>query len=407
MDFAYDATTEEMRRELLTFMDEHIYPAEHHFHDDALPADARWERPAIMAELKREARARGLWNLFLPGDHGAGLSNVQYAPLAEITGWSPEVAPEALNCSPPDTGNMELLTLFGSPDQKEQWLEPLLDGTVRSAYCMTEPGVSSSDPANLATTIDDDGDHWVINGTKWWSTGAMSSDCRLLIVMGLSDPDADARSRHSLVLVPRDTPGVTVERGLSIFGFVHGAHGGHAEIRFDNVRVPKENLLGERGRGQALAQARLGPGRIHHCMRMIGMAERALEAMCRRAAERSTFGTPLADRGVVQQWISEARVRIDQLRLYVLRAAWLIDTIGAREARGHISAIKVACPETVEWVVDKAIQVHGAAGMTQDHALAMLWAQTRTMRFIDGADEVHRMVVASRELRRHRVVDEP
>lgn len=407
MDFAYDATTEEMRRELLTFMDDHIYPAEHHFHDDALPADARWERPAIMAELKREARARGLWNLFLPGDHGAGLSNVQYAPLAEITGWSPEVAPETLNCSPPDTGNMELLTLFGSPDQKEQWLEPLLDGTVRSAYCMTEPGVSSSDPANLATTIDDDGDHWVINGTKWWSTGAMSSDCRLLIVMGLSDPDADARSRHSLVLVPRDTPGVTVERGLSIFGFVHGAHGGHAEIRFDNVRVPKENLLGERGRGQALAQARLGPGRIHHCMRMIGMAERALEAMCRRAAERSTFGTPLADRGVVQQWISEARVRIDQLRLYVLRAAWLIDTIGAREARGHISAIKVACPETVEWVVDKAIQVHGAAGMTQDHALAMLWAQTRTMRFIDGADEVHRMVVASRELRRHRVVDEP
>lgn len=401
MDFTPDARTEELRSKLLAFMESEIYPVEHHFHDRPGTGSLQWERPAVMTTLKQKARAAGLWNLFLPDDeHGAGLTNLQYAPLAEITGWSPEVAPEALNCNPPDTGNMELLAMFGTPEQKNEWLEPLLAGQIRSAYCMTEPNVSSSDPSNLSTTITDDGDHWVVNGRKWWSTGAMSSDCRVLIVMGVSDPDADARGRHSLVLVPRNTPGVTIERGLQIFGFTHGAHGGHAEIRFDNVRVPKENLLGERGRGQALAQARLGPGRIHHCMRMIGMAERAFDLMCRRANERTAFDKHLADQGIIQHWIAQSRVRIDQLRLYVLRAAWLIDTVGARAARTEISAIKVAAPDTVEWVVDKAIQVHGAGGMTQDHPLAMLWAQARTMRFIDGADEVHRMVVATKELRK-------
>ncbi|YCN58156.1 acyl-CoA dehydrogenase family protein [Rhodococcus erythropolis] len=389
-------------------MEREIYPVEHHFHDSAEANDSQWERPAVMAGLKRKARAEGLWNLFLPDDtHGAGLTNLQYAPLAEITGWSPEVAPEALNCNPPDTGNMELLSLFGTSDQQRDWLDPLLDGKIRSAYCMTEPNVSSSDPSNLETAIDDDGDHWIINGVKWWSTGAMSSDCQLLIVMGVSDPGADVRGRHSLVLIPRNTPGVTVERGLQIFGFLHSAHGGHAQLRFDNVRVPKANLLGERGRGQALAQARLGPGRIHHCMRMIGMAERALELMCKRANERTAFGKHIADQGIVQHWIAQSRVRIDQLRLYVLRAAWLIDTVGAREARTEISAIKVAAPDTVEWIVDKAIQVHGAGGMSQDHPLAMLWAQARTMRFIDGADEVHRMVVATKELRKHPIPQQP
>ncbi|MEN0137250.1 MAG: acyl-CoA dehydrogenase family protein, partial [Rhodococcus sp. (in: high G+C Gram-positive bacteria)] len=288
MDFTFDPTTTQLCDRVSTFMDDFVFPAEKHFHDNPAAGDLQWERPAIMADLKKEAKAQGLWNLFLPHDpRGAGLSNLQYAPIAELTGWSPEVAPEAFNCNPPDTGNMELLSLFGTEEQQQQWLDPLLDGSIRSAYCMTEPDVSSSDPSNLTTTIADDGDHWVVNGRKWWSTGAMSSDCRLLVIMGVSDPGADSRSRHSLVLVPRETPGVTFERGLSIFGFTHGAHGGHAEVRFDNVRVPKANLLGERGRGQALAQARLGPGRIHHCMRMIGMAERALELMCRRASSRT------------------------------------------------------------------------------------------------------------------------
>ncbi|MEV0354831.1 acyl-CoA dehydrogenase family protein [Nocardia sp. NPDC050697] len=402
MDFEIDSTTRTYCDRVSEFLGEHVFPAEKYFHDDPTAGATQWERPAIMAELRREAKARGLWNLFLAHDpRGAALTNLQYAPIAELTGWSPEIAPEAFNCNPPDTGNMELLGLFGTEEQQRQWLEPLLEGDIRSAYCMTEPGTSSSDPANLTTTITDDGDSWRIDGRKWWSTGALSSACELLVVLGVSDPDQPARSRHSIVLVPRETPGVHIERGLSIFGFTHGSHGGHAEIRFDGVRVPKANLLGERGRGQALAQARLGPGRIHHCMRMIGMAERAVELMCRRAAERTAFGKSLAEQGIIQHWIAESRVKIDQLRLFVLRTAWLIDTVGARAARTEISAIKVAAPDAVSWVIDKAIQVHGAGGMTQDHPLAMLWTQARTMRFIDGADEVHRMVLATHELRRH------
>ncbi|MDR2279751.1 MAG: acyl-CoA dehydrogenase family protein [Gordonia sp. (in: high G+C Gram-positive bacteria)] len=402
MDFAYDEVVEDYRERLLGFMDEWVFPNEHHFHDRPGSDTARWERPDVMAELKAQARRRGLWNLFLAGHSGgAGLTNLQYAPLAEISGWSPEVAPEALNCNPPDTGNMELLSLFGTDAQKDEWLTPLLAGDMRSAYCMTEPGVSSSDASNLRLSIRDDGDSWVLDGAKWWSTGAMSSDCKLMIVMGVTDADAEPRHRHSLILVPTDAPGVDRRRGLEIFGFTHSAHGGHAEVRFDGVRVQKSNILGERGRGQALAQARLGPGRIHHCMRMIGMAERAIQLMCERANDRTAFGKTLGEQGIVQHWIAQSRVRIAQLRLLVLQAAWQIDTVGARQARDAISAIKVAAPDTTEWIIDKAIQVFGAEGMTQDHPLAMLWAQARTMRFIDGADEVHRMVVATRELGRH------
>ncbi|MFD2469039.1 acyl-CoA dehydrogenase family protein [Amycolatopsis silviterrae] len=403
MDFRYDARTEALRAELLAFMADEVYPVEHQFADERAETGSR---PAAMARLKSEARRRGLWNLFLPdSEYGAGLTNVQYAPLAEITGWSPAVAPEALNCAPPDTGNMELLALFGTEEQRERWLFPLLEGKIRSAYCMTEPGVSSSDPANLGTAIVRDGDDFVVRGRKWWSTGLLGEECALLVVMGVSDPDAPPKSRYSIVLVPADAPGVRKVRGLRMFGFTHGASGGHGEVEFDDVRIPRSALLGEEGAGTKLAQARLGPGRIHHCMRMIGMAERALELLCSRALRREAFGKRLADQGTTQDRIAEARVRIDQVRLLVLRAASVIDSEGARAARTDISAIKVAAPAVTEWVLDKAIQVYGAEGMSQDTPLAELWVQARTMRFIDGPDEVHRMVVARRELARHRPAD--
>lgn len=402
MDFAYDATTSRLREELLAFMEQHVYPAEPSFME-GVPEEAEcWERPSIMAALKDEARRRGLWNLFLPhSSHGAGLSNLQYAPLAEITGRSPLVAPEALNCAAPDTGNMELLTMFGTDAQKRAWLTPLLDGSIRSAYCMTEPEVASSDAANISTVIARDGDHYVIDGRKWWSTGALSPDCSLLLVLGVSDPDAEPRRRQSIVLVPRDTPGVRVVRGLTMFGFTDGTHGGHAEVVFDRVRVPRTNLLGAEGEGSRLAQARLGPGRVHHCMRLVGMAERAYDLMCTRAHQRTTFGRPLAEQGVVQQWIADSRVAIEQLRLLVLKTAWLIDEQGAKAARTEISAIKVAAPRTAQKVIDKAIRVHGAAGMSQDHPLAMLWVQARGLGFADGPDEVHQMVLGRQELRRY------
>ncbi|MFF3569150.1 acyl-CoA dehydrogenase family protein [Nocardia jiangxiensis] len=398
MDFVPDARTESLRADLLAYMDECVYPVERQFHDTS---DGTWHRPAVMAELQAEAKRRGLWNLFLPdSEHGAGLSVTQYAPLAEVTGWSPAIAPEALNCAPPDTGNMELLSMFATPEQQARWLTPLLDGEIRSAFCMTEPEVSSSDPGNLTTRIERDGDEYVITGRKWWSTGALSEDCRVLIVVGVSDPGAPPRDRYTMVLVPRETAGIEFVRGLSMFGFTHSASGGHAEIAFREVRVPRESLLGVEGQGQALAQARLGPGRIHHCMRLIGMAERALSLMCERALSRQTFGHALADHGAVRDWIAESRVRIDQVRLLVLRAADLIDRV--RAVREEVSAIKVAAPAVTEWVMDKAIQVYGAAGLSQDTPLAELWVQARTMRFIDGPDEVHRMVVARRELARYR-----
>jgi acyl-CoA dehydrogenase len=404
MDFAFDATTTELRERLLAFMDECVYPAEATFREQRQGAANPWATPPIIEELKLEARSRGLWNLFLPRTHeyGAGLTNLQYAPLAEVTGRSVWIAPEAMNCSAPDTGNMELLSLFGTDEQKDRWLEPLLDGHIRSAFSMTEPEVASSDATNIATTIERDGDEYVINGRKWWSSGAMSPRCKLLIVMGVTDPDAERHRRQSMVLVPPDTPGVHIQRSTTVFGFDDGPHGGHADIVYDDVRVPAANLLGEEGDGFKIAQERLGPGRIHHCMRAIGMAERALELMCERTSRRSTFGRPIIDHGVVQHWIAEARVRIEQVRLLVLKTAWLMDTVGNRGARIEVSAIKVAAPEVATYVIDRAIQAHGGAGVSQDTLLAELYAVARILQIADGPDEVHRKTIARRETRPYR-----
>ena len=406
MDFAYDERTEELRERLLSFMDTHVYPAEKVFSEqvaEAAAAGRPWERPPIIDELKAEARSRGLWNLFLTHHpQGAGLTNLQYAPLAEITGHSPALAPEALNCAAPDTGNMELLAEFGSEEQQQAWLRPLLDGEIRSAFCMTEPDVASSDATNIATRIERDGDEYVINGRKWWSSGAMDPRCKILIVMGKSNPGADRHRQQSMILVPRETPGVNVKRGMHVFGYTDGPHGGHAEVEFRDVRVSAANLIAGEGDGFAIAQARLGPGRIHHCMRQIGAAERALELMCRRAIQRSAFGGPLADQGVIQDWIAESRVRIESARLLVLKTAWLMDTVGNRGAHTEIQAIKIATPAMTEWVLDKAIQTHGAGGISQDFPLAHLWASARTLRFADGPDEVHKRSLARRELKKYR-----
>ncbi len=405
MDFAQDDRTLEWCKRLHDFMDGHVYPAEPAYArqvEEAARAGDPWHRPAVIEELKAEARRRGLWNLFLAGhSEGAGLTNLQYAPLAEITGRSGHLAPEALNCAAPDTGNMELLADFGTDEQKDRWLRPLLDGEIRSAFCMTEPDVASSDANNIATRIEPSGDSYVINGTKWWSSGAMDPNCRILIVMGKTAPQADRHRQQSMILVPRDTPGVTVRRGMSVFGYDDAAHGGHAEVTFADVRVPAANLVGEEGAGFTIAQARLGPGRIHHCMRLIGAAERALELMCQRVTERSVYGRPLAEQGVIQDWIAEARVRIEPARLLVLKTAWLIDSVGAKGAHTEIQAIKVVTPAMAEWVIDKAIQAHGAAGISQDFPLAHMWAAARSLRFADGPDEVHKRSLARRELRRY------
>ncbi|MBQ1045713.1 acyl-CoA dehydrogenase family protein [Micromonospora sp. C72] len=401
MEFAYDDRTLELRQRLEAFLTECVYPAEPVHHEQVAAAGDPWARPPVMAELKAQARERGLWNLFLPdARYGAGLTNLQYAPLAELTGRSPHLAPEALNCAAPDTGNMELLAEFGSEEQRKQWLMPLLAGEIRSAFCMTEPDVASSDATNIGTRITRDGDHYVINGRKWWSSGAMDPRCEIFIVMGKTDPDAERHRQQSMILVPRDTPGVTVRRGMRVFGYSDAPHGGHAEIDFTDVRVPAENLVGEEGTGFAIAQARLGPGRIHHCMRLVGMAERALELLCRRVLDRVAFGRPLAEQGVVREWIAESRVRIEQARLLVLKTAWLMDTVGNKGAHTEIQAIKIATPLMAEWVIDKAIQAYGGAGVSQDTPLAELWAAARTLRLADGPDEVHRASLARRELRR-------
>ncbi|BCJ54123.1 acyl-CoA dehydrogenase [Actinoplanes sp. NBRC 14428] len=399
MDFAYDEKTEDYRKRLLAFMDEYVYPAEEGF-DEAYRGD--WSPPPVIAELQARAKLAGLWNLFLPGEHGAGLTNLQYAPLAELTGRSPWIAPPALNCAAPDTGNMEVLAEFGSPEQRERWLRPLLDGTVRSAFAMTEPQVASSDATNIGTRIVREGDEYVITGRKFYISGAMNPQCRIFIVMGKTDPDAARHVQQSMILVPRDTPGLTVRRGMTVFGYDDGDHGGHAEMVFDGVRVPAANLIGEEGSGFAISQARLGPGRIHHCMRLLGMAERALELMCRRSLARTPFGKPLAEQGVVQEWIAESRVRIEQARLLVLKAAWLMDTVGNKGAHTEIQAIKIIVPSTAEWIIDKAIQAHGAAGVGQDTPLARLWSAARTLRLADGPDEVHKRSLARRELHRYR-----
>lgn len=403
MDFALDDRTEELRTTLLAFMDSHVRPAEPVFHEqlDALEDRWAWTRAPVIAELRDEARGLGLWNLFLPGEHGGGLTNLQYAPLAEISGHSPALAPPAMNCAAPDTGNMEVLALYGSPEQKEQWLEPLLDGRIRSAFAMTEPDVASSDATNISTRIRRDGDEHVLNGRKWWITGAMNPDAEIFIVMGKTDPDAERHRQQSMILVPRDTPGVEVVRGLTVFGYDDHSHGGHAELTFHDVRVPAANLIGGEGEGFAIAQARLGPGRIHHCMRSIGIAERAVELMCARASERVAFGRPIAQQGVVRDWIAESRVRIEQLRLLVLKTAWLMDTVGNRGAHAEIQAIKIATPATVQWILDKAIQTHGAGGLSQDFPLAAAYAGIRTLRFADGPDEVHKNALAKAEIARH------
>jgi acyl-CoA dehydrogenase len=399
MNFGHDSLTLDYQARVRAFLDEHVVPAEPTYEAQAAAATDRWSSPPVLEELKREARAQGLWNLFLPGpEHGAGLTNLQYAPLAEITGRSPIIAPEALNCSAPDTGNMELLHMFGTPDQRRRWLEPLLDGRIRSAFAMTEPAVASSDANNIATRIVRDGDDYVIDGHKWWISGAMSERCEVFIVLGVSAPHAGGHRTHSMFLVPRDTPGVRIVRSSHVLGYTDGTHGGHAEILLDNVRVSAENLLGDEGAGFAMAQARLGPGRIHHAMRAIGMAERALEMLIDRARTRTAFGSALIDQGVVRQWIADARMRIEQTRLLVLKTAWLMDTVGNRGARVEISAIKVAAAELAGWVVDLAIQVHGAAGVSQDFVLAQLHAHARILRIADGPDEVHRMSIARREI---------
>jgi acyl-CoA dehydrogenase len=403
MDFRFDAATEKLRESLLAFMDEKIYPAEPVYAEQLAALDNRWAwtQAPILAELRAEARARGLWNLFLPGEYGAGLTNLQYAPLAEITGHSLNLAPAVLNCAAPDTGNMEVLVMFGTDDQRKTWLQPLLDGEIRSSFAMTEPDVASSDATNISTRIERDGDHYVINGRKWWITGAMNPDAKIFIVMGKTDPGAERHRQQSMILVPRETPGLTVRRGMQVFGYDDHEHGGHAELEFTDVRVPAANLIGAEGDGFAIAQARLGPGRIHHCMRSIGVAEQAMELMCRRAQERTAFGKPLADQGVIRGWIAEARVRIEQLRLLVLKTAWLMDTAGNKGAHTEIQAIKIATPEAVEWILDKAIQVHGAGGLSQDFPLAAQFSGIRTLRFADGPDEVHKNSLARAELKRH------
>jgi acyl-CoA dehydrogenase len=401
MDFAFDQRTQELCASLLSFMDEHVYPAEPVYARQLAELDDRWawDSVPVLAELRAQARQRGLWNLFLPGEHGAGLTNLQYAPLAEITGRS-GLAPVALNCSAPDTGNMEVLAQFGDEAQRKTWLEPLLAGEIRSSFAMTEPDVASSDATNIATRIDRDGDDYVINGRKWWITGALNPNARIFIVMGKTDPAADRHRQQSMILVPRDTPGVEVRRGMQVLGYDDHDHGGHAELVFTDVRVPAGNLIGGEGEGFAIAQARLGPGRIHHCMRSIGVAERAIELMCARVDSRVAFGKPLSEQGVIRDWIAESRVRVEQLRLLVLKTAWLMDTVGNKGAHTEIQAIKIATPATVQWILDKAIQAHGAGGLSQDFPLAAAYAGIRTLRLADGPDEVHKASLARAELRR-------
>jgi acyl-CoA dehydrogenase len=402
MEFAYDARTEELRQTLLEFMDSHVHPAEKVYEEqlDQLEDKWAWDSAPIIGELRAEARKRDLWNLFLPGEEGAGLTNLQYAALAEISGRSGHLAPPAMNCSAPDTGNMEVLSLFGTDEQKKRWLEPLLEGEIRSAFAMTEPAVASSDATNIATRIERDGDEYVINGRKWWITGAMNPNAKIFVVMGKTDPSADRHRQQSMILVERDTPGVEIHRPMHVMGYDDHEHGGHAELSFTDVRVPAGNLIAGEGDGFAIAQARLGPGRIHHCMRSIGIAERAIELMCERAEQRVAFGKPIADQGVVRTWIAESRVKLEQLRLLVLKTAWLMDTVGNKGAHTEIQAIKIATPETVQWILDKAIQVHGAGGLSQDFPLANMYAGIRTLRFADGPDEVHKNALAKSELAR-------
>ncbi len=400
MDFEPSPTCKELSERLWAFLDEKVFPAEPVWAEQMAASGDPHHHAPIVEELKAEARSRGLWNLFLPHatEWTEGLANLDYAPLAEISGWS-HLSQEAINCAAPDTGNMEVLATFGTDEQKEQWLRPLLEGEIRSCFAMTEPDVASSDATNIALRIDTDGDDYVLNGRTWWISGAARERCKVAIVMGKTDPDAPRHLQQSQVLVPMDTPGLTVVRDLTVFGYTDQE--GHCELSFDDVRVPRTNLIGEQGGGFAIAQARLGPGRIHHCMRAIGVAERALELMCRRVTQRTAFGKPLAQQGVIQEWIADSRLEIEQARLLVLKTAWLMDTVGNKGARIEVSAIKVGVPNMALRVVDRAIQAHGAAGIGPDFGLSSMYAHLRTLRLADGPDEVHRMQLAKRELRKY------
>jgi acyl-CoA dehydrogenase len=395
VNFEFSDKVEDLRRRLQAFLDEHIYPNETRYHDEI--ERNRWSPTRIIEELKPKARAAGLWNLFLPeSEHGAGLTNLEYAPLCEMMGRS-EMAPEVFNCSAPDTANMEVLTRYATQEQKERWLKPLLAGEIRSCFTMTEPAVASSDATNIESRIVRDGDHYLISGRKWWTSGAGDPRCKVAIFMGKTDPSAPPHKQQSMILVPMDTPGVKINRLLRVFGYDHAPHG-HGEVTFENVRVPVSNILLGEGRGFEIAQGRLGPGRIHHCMRCIGVAERALEAMCKRVQARTAFGKPLAEQGTIRAVIAESRMEIEQARLLTLKAAYMMDTVGNKAARAEIAMIKVVAPNVALRVLDRAIQAHGGAGVSQDTFLAAAWANVRTLRIADGPDEVHMESIAKWEL---------
>jgi acyl-CoA dehydrogenase len=400
MDFELSPKVEGLKAQLQGFMEREVYPAEKVFERELNDAPSRWQIPPVMEELKKKARAEGLWNLFLPeSELGAGLNNLEYAPLCEIMGRSP-IAPEVFNCSAPDTGNMETLVRYATPEQQERWLKPLLAGEIRSSFAMTEPAVASSDATNIEARIERDGNQgYVINARKWWTSGAMDPRCKIFILMGKTDPNAPRHEQQSMILVPRDTPGVNVVRPLTVFGYDDAPHG-HAEVEFKDVRVPAENILLGEGRGFEIAQGRLGPGRIHHCMRMIGLAERSLAAMVARVKSRTAFGRPLADQGVIREWIADSRMEIEQSRLLTLKAAHMMDTVGNKAAQAEIAMIKVIAPKMLLAVIDRAIQAHGGAGVSQDFGLAYAWARSRVMRIVDGPDEVHKRAIARMELRK-------
>jgi acyl-CoA dehydrogenase len=401
MDFLYSAKVKELQTRLTNFMEEHVYPNEKVYEQQLNDQENRWSAvPQVMENLKEKAKAAGLWNLFLPeSEYGAGLTNLEYAPLCEIMGRS-LIGPEVFNCGAPDTGNMEVIVRYGKEEQKEKWLKPLLAGEIRSCFSMTEPAVASSDATNIEASIIRDGDEYIINGRKWWSSGAGDPRCQIAIVMGKTDFNANRHEQQSMILVPLDTPGVTIERMLPVFGYDHAPHG-HAEITYENVRVPAENILWGVGNGFAIAQGRLGPGRIHHCMRLIGAAERALELLCKRVQHREAFGKPLSSQGVIKEWIADSRIEIEQARLLTLKAAYMMDTVGNKEAKTEIAMIKVVAPNMALRVIDRAIQAFGGAGVSNDFPLAAMWANSRTLRLADGPDEVHRAQIAKLELKKY------